>query len=402
MKKSTLIIICLFLTITVISISISSNGTINNTIYVDDDNLEGPWDGTEKYPYQCIMDALDVAVDGDIIRAYEGIYNESDLRLSCLTINKKISIIGNGSNCTTIGRGIKINTDNVLIQGFSVNGSWIVNSNGSVTIGVKSPAISVLYSNGTIIKKNRLEEGIMGISLHNSYDVNISNNYIVNNLVLGISIQSSNNNIITNNTILNDNYGKEDGILLKNSSNNTIAGNSISRNTDSGLKLNQSHDNNIYNNLIYDNGCEGIWLFFSYYNDFYNNIISDNKRGFELGGYKNKIFNNIIKNNSEFGIHFWATCANKIYENNFINNWADAGFSHIFLKGYSKMYDFFWINNNQLYQNYWDKSRFLPKLIIGNVKIFYDLENMKSFSLPWFEIDWLPAKEPYDITVSDM
>jgi hypothetical protein len=104
-----------------------------------------------------------------------------------------------------------------------------------------------------------------------------------------------------------------------------------------------------------------------------------------------------MENNSEFGIHYWATCANKIYKNNFINNKEDASFSHIFLIGYSKIYDFFWINNNQLYQNYWDESRFLPKLIVGNVRILYDLENIESFSLPWYEIDWHPAKEPYDI-----
>ena len=183
---------------------------------------------------------------------------------------------------------------------------------------------------------------------------------------------------------------------------NSIQDNKVTGNYESGLKLNHSHNNSFYNNLIYDNGCEGIWLFFSYYNDFYENVVSGNKRGFELGGYKNKIWNNIIENNSEFGIHFWATCANKIYKNNFINNKDDASFSHIFLIGHSKINEFFWINNNQFDLNYWGKSRLLPKLIFGYVKIFYDFENKELLRLPWLDIDWNPAKEPYDIPVPEV
>ena len=55
------------------------------------------------------------------------------------------------------------------------------------------------------------------------------------------------------------------------------------------------------------------------------------------------------------------------------------------------------MNNNQLYQNYWGKARLLPKVIIGNVKIYYDVVNLKFFSFQWCEFDWKPAAEPYDI-----
>ena len=28
----------------------------SNMIYVDDDNIDGPWDGTQEYPFQDIQD----------------------------------------------------------------------------------------------------------------------------------------------------------------------------------------------------------------------------------------------------------------------------------------------------------------------------------------------------------
>jgi hypothetical protein len=62
----------------------------------------------------------------------------------------------------------------------------------------------------------------------------------------------------------------------------------------------------------------------------------------------------------------------------------------------------FWINNNQWYLNYWSESRFLPKIIDGEIQIFYDLKNIQSIILPWYELDWLPALKPYDITIPEV
>ena len=42
--------------------------------------------------------------------------------------------------------------------------------------------------------------------------------------------------------------------------------------------------------------------------------------------------------------------------------------------------------------NYWEKARILPKLIFGT----YHFENNRIW-LHWFNVDWHPATEPYDI-----
>ena len=46
------------------------------TLYVDDDNTTGPWDGSIDHPFQYIQDAVDYAVDGDTIWVKPGIYYE--------------------------------------------------------------------------------------------------------------------------------------------------------------------------------------------------------------------------------------------------------------------------------------------------------------------------------------
>jgi parallel beta-helix repeat protein len=46
------------------------------TIYVDDDNTQGPWNGTYEYPYQYIQDAIDNGEPGDSVYIFNGLYNE--------------------------------------------------------------------------------------------------------------------------------------------------------------------------------------------------------------------------------------------------------------------------------------------------------------------------------------
>jgi hypothetical protein len=66
---------------------------------------------------------------------------------------------------------------------------------------------------------------------------------------------------------------------------------------------------------------------------------------------------------------------NDIICNNFINNNRDA----YFLSCKKNNWEF----------NYWNRARLFPKFILGRVGIIG--------LIPWFNIDWNPAKEPYDI-----
>ncbi|HMA83526.1 MAG TPA: hypothetical protein VKP59_04790 [Candidatus Thermoplasmatota archaeon] len=58
---------------------------INETvIYVNDDNISGPWDGSINNPYRCIQDGIDAAHDGDMVYVLTGRYHEH------LLVNKSI------------------------------------------------------------------------------------------------------------------------------------------------------------------------------------------------------------------------------------------------------------------------------------------------------------------------
>ena len=56
-----------------------------DTIYVDDDNTAGPWDGTIEHPYQFIQDGVDNAQNDDTVFVFNGTYFEN------VMINKKIN-----------------------------------------------------------------------------------------------------------------------------------------------------------------------------------------------------------------------------------------------------------------------------------------------------------------------
>jgi parallel beta-helix repeat protein len=98
----------------------SSNHLEKRIIYVDDSNIDGPWNGTYKHPYRYIQDAVDVSVDDDIIYIYDGTYNES------LCINTSISLIGentpviNGSYRPIL---VKLSSSNVTLQNLRLQNS---------------------------------------------------------------------------------------------------------------------------------------------------------------------------------------------------------------------------------------------------------------------------------------
>ena len=175
----------------------------------------------------------------------------------------------------------------------------------------------------------------------------VTNNIILNNNGSGISIQGS-DNIIHFNNVSNNNHG----IGLGWTSNNIIS----------------------YNNVISNNGC-GIDLYLSDNNTIINNIISKNKDGILLTGSDNTFKSNHITLSKNDGIHIYYIARNNmIIKNNFIGNKRQAFFEEPPF--------------NRWRQNYWNRPRILPKLIFGFIQ-----------DIPWFNIDWLPAKEPYDIEV---
>ena len=100
----------------------------NITIYVDDNNIVGPWYGTVEYPFKTIKDALNISSSETTIYVFNGKYNE------ILYINRSINLVGENKNNTIIdGMGkesiIYISADNVTISGFTIqytgNTFWV-------------------------------------------------------------------------------------------------------------------------------------------------------------------------------------------------------------------------------------------------------------------------------------
>ena len=140
------------------------------------------------------------------------------------------------------------------------------------------------------------------------------------------------------------------GIILGFSSYNSISGNNIGNNNCDGILLHSSSDNSIVKNKISNNNWFAIEAFYSSDNSIAGNNISNNRAGV----YLEDSSNNIVK------------------ENNFIDN----------------------NRFNAWYGNYWDDWQLpLPRSIYGTIH----LERFDKDIL-WFNFDWHPAREPYDIS----
>ena len=218
------------------------------TIYVDDDNISGPWDGSLVNPYQNITSGLENALAGDTVFVYDGVYPEH------INVTKSVSLIGLNPATTVIdGSGerylpiININASNVLLENFTVQNT--------------STAWMMGY----------------GILVWQTTNVTLQN-ILVTNCNYGVVIGNSSNCKLLAST-LGDNF--DTAIVLRSgSSYNHIIGNDISGNlvglyiADSSSKYNVFYRNNMISNTnhysifgtytIWDNGVEG-----NYWDDYF-------------------------------------------------------------------------------------------------------------------------------------
>jgi parallel beta-helix repeat protein len=371
-------------------------------IYVDDDNTDGPWDGTIEHPYKYIQDGIDNASIGDTIFVFSGIY------YGWVNVDKTISLIGEDKNTTIINKGVMVDAYYINITGFTIqNGYW-----GSGGFYMNSSYCKI---SGNII--TNCGHGIALVE-HTSFNV-IIDNIISDNCRSGIDnwFGFSNNNIIKRNTIKNN---WEDGIQLRgdnnNISDNIIIGNDvgirpqgssikiyeniISNNKREGIILKSLDGNYICKNEIENNGGNGIFLDSSSANIISGNIIKNNKNGISLRMMSNhNIFdfnsfsdqncgiwmvlfsdNNLISNNNFVnnlcGLYQSSSAKNNITFNNFIKNKLNA----------------FFLNCNQTVwdSNYWNRPRLLPKPIFG-------FEKHEGLWFPSINYDYNPALVPNDI-----
>lgn len=249
----------------------------NQTIYVNDDNTIGPWNGTIKYPYRTIKDGISNATTDCLIFVFNGTYNES------FNINKKVKILGENKTSTIIdgkyfGNIININTDNIKIENFTIRktdgdvknaaifinsnynliknciiyqtrtGIYINNSNGNIidncTFHTNGQGIFTTSSQNNIISGCFFTHNSMGINTDNSQNNQIFRCYMNTNGI-ACNLNSSSNIEITHCNV-SDNSANLGGIFVINCV-NIIVENSIIKHNGAGISISSSKNIDIYN-----------------------------------------------------------------------------------------------------------------------------------------------------------
>ena len=241
------------------------------TIYVDDDNTGGPWNGTLEHPFQNINDGIDYAIDGDTVFVFNGTYNES------VNIDKSINVIGEDKNITIIdGQKKRANVVRLKANGITISGFSVIRSKD--------------WAN---------DVGMLILSSYNT----VKDNIIANNFggEGGIFIDGDYNEII-NNIIINNQRIYSDGIFISYKAHyNVISGNTIEQNN-RGMRIHATKNNIIVNNNISNNAHKGIWITMGENNEVSNNRIENNSEaGIEIERDASNffIYDNIIKNNDK-------------------------------------------------------------------------------------------------------
>ena len=152
-----------------------------------------------------IQDAIDFAVEGDIINVAEGIYPES------IVIGKSLTLIAIGEKPIIKGLSenyiIKVEANNVMIDNFEVNGEGIKVGDNTFLYGIWVSNADNIEIKDSIVRNVWAVTG-NGIQVDNSIDSNIHGNIISSFHKRGIRYIDS-EGIFHNNEVIGDNI---DGI----------------------------------------------------------------------------------------------------------------------------------------------------------------------------------------------
>jgi len=291
----------------------------NSIFYVDDDNVEGPWDGTLNHPFRYIQDAIENASAADTIKVFPGIYKNPKRNVD---VTKTLSIIGNGSSDTFVNRTVSILADSVLFRGFTVKGFDYSTTKNTCCIRIKN-------SDNCDINNNTIALGLCGIELYDSHDNKVENNCIMERAVTkpSIYLYSSSSNLIRRNHI--DIYSRGSGVYLDHCQNNIINENRIYDNIDqsgypwSGMThlifLLFSCNNTISRNNL-SHAYRSIGLSSSSHNIIENNTIKNVSTAMRFLASNNNIIQSNIISEVSNGISFWESNNNVVSQNSLIGN----------------------------------------------------------------------------------
>jgi len=292
------------------------------TIYVDDNSVF-PFEGSIDHPYQKIQYAIDNSNDGDIIRVFEGEYNEK------ININKKIEIIGNNSENTIISGFLE---DNLFIGPNSEKyNNYVITINSD---NVKIKNFKIITGKGFYEDSSSGVRKCNGILIDNSDDIVISDN-LFDNIYNGVECYRSDR------TSIFDNDMEVSSIIFDSS-------------TDSNIS---------------DNKCMKIWVSQSKNIEIKNNKISDNKWGILLFYTDDSIIDeNRFEKIKEIGLFLKESNNNTICNNDFVKKEIKkTGMIMFNIQEYLFYEHATFLNseNNIWNNNFWEKPRILPKIIFG-------------------------------------
>ena len=332
-----IIVLFLFCNISFTTLSDENSGNLSGkTLYVG---------GSGEGNYTKIQDAIDDASDGDTVFVYSGTYY---VNVNFIEINNSIELRGQSRNKTVIkalaDSVLFINKSNVSISNFTFENFWI------------------------LCGPTKIEEAVKKF-----YNIEISNNRIKNSICL--FIENCNNVKISGNTFSPKKDNLTWGILSNYNSNAKIENNVIS-----GFMVGLSiTDGNVVKNNFIQNNIIGLqtWVFDE---SLYPCVISENN-----------FINNVL--HSRFGLLYSSLISkyiSSICKNNIINNYMSKDKDNFHLKNKNLLTYIKWNGN------YWDNWMGIgPKYIFGNIFFLGPLGPF--FPLPMVNLDWHPAKEPYDI-----
>ncbi len=193
----------------------------HNTIFTDDENTEGPWDGTEEFPYQYIQEAVDDAGTGDTVYISTGLYSED------IMVYTQIDIVGEEKEKTII-ESSKICCITIFADGVNVSRLTLISRGYCLEI----------FSNNNTIKDN------------------IIKSFLMPHISLGIVIQPF---------LFYVGYARGDGIInfAPTIHGNTITGNEIIKHY-MGISLLSACENSIYHNNFIENLIPAYYRYRSY------------------------------------------------------------------------------------------------------------------------------------------
>jgi parallel beta-helix repeat protein len=338
-KKSVSVIVLILLLIGVLTVAFNINPlrAEPGTIYVDDDNTGGFWDGSQDHPYQNITSALEHALVDDTIYVYNGVYRENVVIDKTLTLmgESRSNTIINGSGLSYEGALVAIAAaNNVDISGFTVT--------NALHQGINAEESWYCVVHDTIVCFTGEGDGDRGIVFGGGGNNSAYNNVVYNSTGFGgIEAIYSNNNTICNNVA----YFNQWGIATNHGSYNRIYNNTVHSNRGAGINIDWPSTGNIVrNNNVSSNTNDGIRVINQNETVISGNRISENDCGIFLeSSPNNTIYGNYITNNA-VAVTIVSSENNSFYHNNFINN----GWQVII-----DMYASFWDDGYPHGGNYW-------------------------------------------------